>query len=379
MNTAGLSVNRITISGAALEQNYRRISERVDPTVAVLAMVKADAYGHDMVFAAKSFARAGCRYFGVAEIGEGVRLRQAGIGGDIFIMVGFPPEQAQLFFTYNLTPVVFDLAAIAGLADLAEQQGRVLPVQLKVDCGMSRLGISPHQAAEFADYIGRRKGLRLAGVLTHLPASDQAGHPSTTTACELFSAACGQIGDDDNSLLRHIANSGAVLNFPETFGNLVRAGIALYGYAPDGREQHARAAGLIPAMTFATRIAQVKEIAAGTGISYGHTYTTSRPTRLAVLPVGYEDGYSRRLSNRVEVLIGGRRAAIRGRICMNLCMADITDIDGVQAGDEAVLLGSQGDQQIWADEIAGLADSISYEILCMLGNNNIRILEDKLL
>ena len=375
MNTAELSANRITISGTALEQNYRCIAERVGPEVAVLAMVKADAYGHDMVFAAKAFARAGCRIFGVAEIGEGVRLRQAGIVGDILVMVGFLPEQAQLFFTYDLTPVVFDAATITGLAELAVQQGKILPVQLKVDCGMSRLGIAPRQAAAFAEMVGRSSGLRLAGILSHFPAADQPESPTTATAYDLFNGACRQL-DDHKSLLRHIANSGAVLNFPETFGNMVRAGIALYGYAADGQEGHARAAGLLPAMTFSTRIVQVKEIAAGTGVSYGHTYTTTRPTRLAILPVGYEDGYSRSLSNRAEVLIGGRRAAVRGRICMNLCMVDISEIDGVHAGDEAVLLGAQGDQHIWADELAGLAGTISYEILCMLGNNNVRILEE---
>jgi len=167
----------------------------------------------------------------------------------------------------------------------------------------------------------------------------------------------------------HIANSGAILNFPNTHGDMVRGGIALYGYHPDPKR---RGDGFRPVMSFSTRVLQVKDLASGVGVGYGHTYVTTKKTRLAVLPVGYEDGFSRQLSNCGEVLIRGRRAPIRGRVCMNLCMVDISDIEGVEAGDEVVVLGKQGKQSITADDVASKIGTISYEVLCMIGNNNER-------
>jgi alanine racemase len=173
---------------------------------------------------------------------------------------------------------------------------------------------------------------------------------------------------------RHIGNSGGVFNFPETCCDMVRPGISLYGYYPDGQAGADRARGerLRPAMSFTSRVLQVKTVPAGSGVSYGHTYITPSETRLAILPVGYEDGYLRSLSNRAEVLVKGKRAPVRGRICMNMCMIDITGIDGVEPGDEAVLLGAQGEDAITADEIAEWAGTISYEVLCLIGNNNER-------
>jgi len=340
-------------------------------------MVKGDGYGHGMVEAAGAFFEAGCRTFGVAELCEGVKLRQAGLEGEIFVMVGFLPEQAGHFFTSELTPVVFSSEAIHLLSDTAVALGREIGVHLKLDCGMSRLGVMPEEIDGFASLIRTLPGIRLAGLLSHFPEADNTNSPGTAQAFAVFSEACGRLSHEFTGI-RHIANSGAVLNFPETVCDMGRSGIALYGYSPDGRAGNAGSGGarLRPAMTFSTRIAMVKEVPAGSGISYGRTYVTTRHTRLAVLPVGYEDGYPRCLSGSGEVLIHGRKVPLLGRICMNLCMADITDVEGVRAGDEAVLLGEQGDEKITADEIAAKAGTISYEILCMLGNNNERIYSD---
>lgn len=374
MTTDMYSANRITIDTGALSHNYRLIASAVPAGVPVLAMVKGDGYGHGMVEAARAFAAAGCGIFGVAELCEGVRLRTSGIEGDIFIMVGFLPEHAELFFTFNLVPVVFSREAIHALSETAVRLEQEIGVHLKIDCGMSRLGVMPEEIEVFADLIQGLPGISLAGVVSHFPEADNAQAPGTAEAFAIFSKACGRI--EKRFLgLRHIANSAAVLNFPETLCNMVRAGIALYGYSPGGiRENRGVGDGCLrPAMTFSTRIAMVKEVPAGTGISYGRTYVTTRITRLAVLPVGYEDGYPRCLSNVAEVLIHGRKVPILGRVCMNLCMADITEIEGVRAGDEAVLLGEQGGEVITADDIAVRAGTISYEILCMLGNNNERV------
>lgn len=368
------SANRITVSLGALAHNYQTISSSVADGVQILAMVKGDGYGHGMTEAARAFAAAGCTSFGVAELCEGVKLRQSGLAGDIYVMVGFLPEHAEHFFTFNLTPVVFSREAITLLSETAVRLKREIGVHLKIDCGMSRLGVMPEEIEGFAGQIQAAPGLTLAGVLSHFPESDNRTSPGTARAFAIFSEACDRLGKRFSGL-RHIANSGAVLNFPETLGDMGRVGISLYGYSPDGVRTNARIGDsqLRPALTFSTRIAMVKEVPAGSGISYGHTYITTRPTRLAVLPVGYEDGYPRALSGRAEVLIHGRKVPILGRICMNLCMADITEIEGVRAGDEAVLLGEQGNEMISADDIAAKAGTISYEILCMLGNNNERI------
>jgi alanine racemase len=368
------SSNRITVNTGALSHNYRTLVSGMPKGVDLLAMVKGDGYGHGMVQAAKAFATAGCRTFGVAELCEGVTLRQAGVEGDIYIMVGFLPEHAVHFFTYELTPVVFSREGIELISETAVRLGQTKNVHLKIDCGMSRLGVMPSDIEIFADLIESLPGVELAGILSHFPEADNKQSMATEKAFSIYSEACSRI-EKKFSGLRHIANSGAVLNFPETLCNMARAGIALYGYSPDGQKENGRVEGqyLQPALQFSTRIVMVKDVPAGAGISYGHTYTTNRPTRLAVLPVGYEDGYPRCLSSCAEVLIQGKKVPILGRICMNLCMADITEIEGVQAGDEAVLLGEQGGEVITADDIAAKAGTISYEILCMLGNNNERV------
>lgn len=368
------SYNRVFVDTKALASNYRLLSSLMPDGIELLAMVKGDGYGHGMIESAKAFAQAGCATFGVAELREGVLLREAGIEGAIFVMVGFIPEQVAHYFTSCLTPVVFSTEAIELLAQMAQQRKARIGVHLKVDCGMSRLGVQPNDVDRFARLIESLPGVHLAGVVSHFPESDNVNSESTDKAYRTFETACQAIGGQVH-VVNHIANSGAVLNFPETICDMGRAGIALYGYPPsaDPADTVVGNERLQPAMRFTTSIVMVKTVAAGTGISYGHTFVTKRETKLAVLPVGYEDGYPRCLSNRGEVLIKGKRAPILGRVCMNLCMVDISEIGGVEVGDEAVLLGSQGQETITADDIASQAGTISYELLCMLGNNNQRI------
>ncbi|MBU1234325.1 MAG: alanine racemase [Proteobacteria bacterium] len=367
------SFNQIRVSSAALRHNYRLLQQRAGNGVRVLAMVKADAYGHGMEEAARVFASTGCNDFGVAEIGEAVRLRSSGIIGNIFVFLGFRPEESGLFFEYDITPIIYDLENGAALSREALRRGQEIVVHLKVDCGMGRLGLLPEEVDAFLAALQQFPGIVVGGILSHFPMADE--HESQHSV-EQFSRFAGVVtkAGKELSLVRHIANSGGVLYFPHTCCDMVRAGISLYGYYPDGRAGREREKGekLQPAMSFVTRVLQVRTVPAGTGISYGYTYTTERETRLAVLPVGYEDGLSRSLSNRGEVLIRGKRAAIRGRICMNLCIVDISEIEGVQSGDEVVILGHQGDDCISGDEIAERMNSISYEVLCLFGNNNER-------
>ena len=370
---AGESYNKIEVSKAALRHNYRLLKKRSGNKVRLLAMVKADAYGHGMIDSAKAFSEAGCKDFGVAELSEGVRLRLSGIEENIFVFLGFDPEDVSLLFEYDLTPVIFDMESAQVLSREASRQDKEIEVHLKVDCGMTRLGIFPDQVEGFVKDLLHLPGLVFGGVASHFPKADQQNSTHTPEQFGRFDNLAvdkGQI----LKLTRHIANSGAILYFPHTHCDMVRAGISLYGYYPDGMSgvESETAEKLQAAMSFTTKVVQVKTVPAGIGISYGHTFTTVKETTLAVLPVGYEDGLSRSLSNKAEVLIHGKRAKIRGRICMNLCMVDVSHIAGVRVGDAVVILGSQGLDTISGDEIAGWMESISYEVLCLFGNNNER-------
>ena len=368
------SFNCVSVSRKALQSNYKFIESRVAPGVKVMAMVKADAYGHDMVLTARALEDVGCTVFGVAELCEAVTLRKSGIKGQIFVMLGFDPENAAIFVEHDLTPAIFSSRAATALSRAAVAAGKQAEVHVKVDTGMGRLGVMPRDLAGFVKELDTLPGISVQGVMSHFPESDVPDSSSTRDGFSTFEQACSLLAGREN-FVRHIANSGAVLNFPDTNCDMVRAGISLYGYHPFGKQPENGSDGnrLIPAMTFSTQIIQVKDLPKGAGISYGHTYRAERDMRIAVLPVGYEDGFSRILSNRGEVLIHGRKVPVRGRICMNICMVDITGIDGVQVGDEAVLLGRQGDAVITADDIAEKTGSISYEVLCLFGNNNKRV------
>ncbi len=367
------SLNKIFIDASALEHNFRILQQRVGQNVRIMAMIKADAYGHGMVGAAQIFSRAGCDCFAVAEIGEGVALRRAGITGEIFVLLGFLLSEAQLFFDYDLTPVIFDHQAMELLSQAAIGNHRTIAVHLKIDCGMGRLGFMPDELPAILARLEELPGVTLAGIMSHFPLADDPASPSTLEMYQHFKKACAR-PDRQNPVFCHIANSGAALYFPQTCCTMVRLGISLYGYYPDGVKGRENDKGerLVPAMSFSTQIIQVKSVPAGTGISYGHTFTTDKETRIAVLPIGYADGYLRALSNKAQVLIKGRRAKIIGRICMNLCMADITDIPGVEPGEPVMILGSQGAETITADEVAEWMGTISYEVLCLFGNNNER-------
>jgi len=364
--------NRLEIDLAALSANYRNLAALVGPRVRVLAVVKSDAYGHGLVEVAGCLARAGAAHFGVADIAEGRLLRQAGIVGEILVLLGGRTGALADILAHDLTPVVYDREYLRELADAAAASGRMASVHLKVDTGMRRLGIRPDELPEFVQLIGSLPALRLAGILSHFPMSDGEDLAPTSEQNRLFSEMVAGFGVVGEKPLIHIANSAAFLREPRSHHDLVRAGITLYGCFPGGYPDLPNRLALRSVMSFKGKVLQVKEVPAGCGVSYGHLFQTQRPTRLAVLSVGYADGYLRRLTGRAQVLIAGRRAPVVGRICMNLCMADITDLAGVVPGDEVVLLGRQGAEEITADELAGWQETISYEVLCLLGASNPR-------
>jgi alanine racemase len=367
------SVNRVEINLAHLRHNFRQIKKMVGDQVDVLAMVKAEAYGHGLEHSASALAKAGARFFGVAEVEEGVRLRRAGINGNIIITLGPCLRSLDEIVGFDLQPVIFNGQGLEEMSRLAVQRHSQVSVHLKIDVGMGRLGVMPDQAPSLAERIRDLPGLRLAGLMSHFPSADDENQALTISQLNLFEKMAGELArffPDDH--VRHIANSAALCRSQGNHCSMVRPGIALYGYYPYSDVHLREQLELKPVMTFKSSVVQVKSVPAGYGISYSHSFTTARQSRLAVLPIGYDDGYLRRLSNRAQVLIRGQRVPLVGNICMNACVADVSDLSDVAAGDEVVLLGRQAAERISADEIGGWMETISYEVLCLFGTMNRR-------
>ena len=378
-----LSFNRVEIDIDALQHNFKSIQLTVGQQVRVMAVVKSDAYGHGLVACAQAIYLAGGRTFGVAEVWEGVTLRRAGLQGEIVVLLGGSPESYDEIIKHKLTPVVYDVEFITGLSNAAAGKDTDVRVHLKVDVGMGRLGVLPAEVESYVSLIRHLPGISLSGLLSHFPVADELESAEKTREQLLYfrSVLARLKTNEAGSVVAHIANSAALMYFPDTRLDMIRPGISLYGYYPDASPARAKTAApmlqLQPVMSFKTRVVQIKELDAGCGISYGHTFVTRRKSRIAVLPVGYADGYLRKLSNRAEVLIGGRRAPVCGRVCMNATMVDITDLPSAHTGDEVVLLGRQGDAVITADEIAKWMETISYEVLCLFGTFNERVYLNK--
>jgi len=372
------SFNRVEISRSALRHNFGLCRKKAG-SAGIMPMIKADGYGHGMLECARIFAAEGAAAFGVAEAREGVLLRQAGIELPVFIVVGTVPEIIPDLLRYRLTPVVVDGDILPELSRQAGELGMTVGLHIKVDAGMGRQGCLPDEVPGLVRRIGETPALSLAGIMAHFPMADALDSPNTLAVFERFESMIREVaGELPAGCCLHIANSGGLFHFNRTCLQMSRPGIALYGCYPEG-EPHRPVADneeLHPVMRFATRVIQVRKVAAGTGLGYGQTYTTGRDTVLAVLPVGYEDGYLRKLSNRAQVLVRGQRAPVVGRVSMNLTLVDVTDIQQVTRGDEVVLLGRQGEESIGADEIAAWMETISYEVLCLFGNLNDRYYVD---
>ena len=364
----------IEIDLAALRHNCRALQRRLGTATRMLAVVKSDAYGHGMVAVARVLHEQGVRDFGVAEVHEGVMLRQAGISGAIVVFLGAGKEALPDVAHHGLQPVVFDRGQLEAISRFACSVNTRIGVHLKVDTGMGRLGILPDDVVDFVALLREKKGIYLAGVMSHCPMADMADTTSAGEQNRLFAETLQRAGlEGSGQAAAHIANSAAMLRYPAMHWDMARPGISLYGCLAGSDDAWAAQTQLKPVMSFKSRIIQVKKVPAGTGVSYGHTFVTSRPSRLAVLPIGYNNGYLRVLSNRAEVLVRGQRAAQRGRVCMNITMIDVTDIDGACPGDEVTLMGIQHGRQISAEEVAGWMNTINYEVLCLFGNSNPRV------
>ncbi len=352
--------------------NMHEIRRLVREPCELMAVVKADGYGHGALPVAGTALLAGASRLAVAIPEEGITLREGGIPSPILVLGSILPEQAEVIVGNLLTATVFDLPLARALSAEAGRQGKNVCVHLKVDTGMGRIGLFPHDVVPFVNQVMRLPHLIIEGVYTHFATADAADKTYAYQQFKLFEEVLKEIKNARIPItLRHAANSAAILNLPESHLDMVRPGIILYGINP--LEDESPSITLEPALSWKAKIAYVKQVPTGTGISYGRTHITRGSAWIATLPLGYADGLSRALSNRGEVLIRGQRAAIVGRVCMDQCMVDVSQIEGIQVGDEAVLIGSQGRERLSAEEMARKIGTIGYEVVCNIGKRVPRV------
>lgn len=352
------------ISLPALKHNYLTIRNHLGATAQLMAVVKANAYGHGAAECARALEEVNVDWFGVALVEEGIELRQARISRPVFCLGGFWRGQAGDVIERDLTPAVYRIDQAEELNDRAGALGRIVNFHLKVDTGMGRLGVRLDELAEFARALKRFDNVKLDGVMTHFAVADSATTDYTDSQIARYEEAVEILRDlGFNLSWRHMANSAGIQAYPQSHGNLARAGAAMYGLKRDVLSPRIEPFDTRPVMSLHSRIMMLKTVPAGTPLGYGLTFTTARESRIATLPIGYADGLRRLHSNNGRVLIRGHFAPIVGRVSMDLTIVDVTDVPGAELGDEAVLIGERNGLRICAEDLAEEIGTISYEIV----------------
>lgn len=345
---------------SALQHNLQIIRSKAGQRD-VIGVVKADAYGHGAVEVARRLVAGGTAGLAVAYTDEARLLREAGITTPILVFID--QDNLDDYFRHDLVPVLRDSRAANIFSDEARKRGVRIPVHMKVDTGMGRIGFRPEQAVESALEMAGMEGIRLEGLMSHFSEADLADRSYAEQQLKMFNDLRDAIQSRTGLSLRcHIANSAAVLSMPDALLDAVRPGIALYGYSP-----FEESFGLRPVLSLRSKVLAVRNLPAASPVSYGRTFITKRESRIAVIPIGYADGYNRLFSNNAEMLVQGCRVPVVGRVCMDMTMLDVTEVQNVSEGDEVVLLGRQGEKMITAAELAARINTIPYEILTSLG------------
>jgi len=357
------------VSLNTLRENFRVVQSHVGENVAICAVVKADGYGHGATECALALEAEGSPWLGVTDAAEGRALRSAGIWTRILLMTGIWRGEEDSIVAHNLTPTVWENWHIERLEKAARKQQVTLPVHLKVDTGMNRLGASKASLPGIVEKLSTCEHLRLEGVSTHFASAEVLDSDEAPKQLQSFEEAIAILAEKGlHPPLIHAGNSAAVAARPETWKTMVRPGILLYGYSlptvRNGETTNESSLTLRPVLTWKTRILTVKDVPAGEPVGYMGTYVTTQRSRIAVLPVGYADGYPRLLSNRARVIVRGEFAPVVGRVSMDLTMVDVGQIPGVTVGDEVILIGSSGAKCVDAVELARLGETVPYEILC---------------
>ncbi len=357
----------------ALENNMKIIRKNTNPNAKVMAVVKADAYGHGAILCAKTLLSCGADWLGVATVPEGVQLRNAGIYAPILVLGAIPTEHMKDAVNFDIITAAFDYDNALELSKTAESMGKKAKVHIKIDTGMNRIGIqiTDNSYIKKIRAIKNLPGLEVDGIFSHLSCSDAADKSFTLKQIQLFESALNVLEDEGITFAcRHIANSAAIFNYPQAHFDMVRAGIVCYGCIPS-EDTHIE--GLIPAMSFKCNVSFVKSIDKSDCVSYGATFKAKEKTDIATLTVGYADGYSRLLSDKAEVIIKGKRVKLVGRICMDQCMANVSLVNNIAVGDVATLFGKDGIETISVEEIAEKMGTINYEVLCMVSRRVLRL------
>lgn len=355
----------IEVDLSAIEQNTRSIQRFVGQRVAVMSIVKADAYGHGLVPVSMAALRGGASSLGVALLEEALAIRAAGVDKPILVLGCGLPEQAPEIVHANLAQVVASREMAAALSREAVRQAATAKVHVKIDTGMGRIGVGWEEGADAVRSLAGLPGLELSGILTHFSTADESDRGFAYEQLSRFGKVLDELaGKDALPACRHAANSAGITFLPESHYDLVRPGLLTYGI-PASTEP--APLGLTPALSLKARLAQVKAVKASEGISYGRSHITRRPSTVAIVPFGYGDGFSRSHSNRCRVIVHGQLVPVVGRVCMDQFMVDVTDVADVHTGDEAVILGRQGSSTITAWDLAASMQSVPHEVLSALG------------
>ena len=356
----------------AIENNVKEIKKRLDPKTRMLAVVKADGYGHGAVEVSKICLYNGADWLGIATCEEGAALRAANIPVPILILGYTVENRLETVIENRLTQAVFSYEMAELVSKTAVRMNKTAEVHIKIDTGMGRIGFLPNEEnLKTIDKIFSLPNIKVTGIFTHFSTADETDKTFTKTQFERFlymTEGLEKMGH--KGLIRHCANSGAIIDLPEMQLDMVRAGIILYGMMPSTEVGDMK---LMPAMSLKTHVSYVKEVDADTPIGYGRTFYTAKPSKIATIPIGYADGYSRQYSNRARVIVNGEYANIVGNVCMDQAMLDVTHIKDIKMGDEVTVMGISGDKCVSAEELAEISHTINYEIVCNVGKRVPRV------
>ena len=359
-------VKWIEIDLDAVRHNFRSIRKKVGNGIKILAIVKADAYGHGAVEISKILSENGVDLLGIADPEEGIELRENNINTPILLLNPILPEQTEEVLKHSLGITVHNLDAAKKLSEIAKKSHCSARIHVEVDTGMGGTGVHPDKALSLIKLLSQIENLTIEGIFTHFHSCDEEDKSFTHEQTKIFKKTLKQLEEEKIHIpLIHAANSAAILDLPDSYFNMVRPGLILYGIFPS--DYVSRSIDLKPVMSLKTRIINLKRLDAGSTVSYGKTFKISKPTDVATIPVGYKDGFSRHLSNLGKVLVNGKQASIIGRVCMDRCFIDVTNVPNVNIGSEAVLYGKQKNETISIESSARLIDTIPYEIVCNIG------------
>ncbi len=367
----------VEINLSALKHNLLAIRKRVGQQIKIMGIVKADAYGHGDYEVSKVLWNNGVEMLGIAIIEEGIQLRGKGIKSPLLLFGGFFEEQIEDIIRHDLTPTLYDVKLAGLLSEKAVLLNKVVKVHVSVDTGMGSIGVRFDRAIEFIRCIKDMKNLLVEGIYTHCSSSDEKEKEFTNLQIKRFKDVLTMLDTFKISIpFKHMANSGIIINYSDAYFNMVRPGLLLYGLYSS--EDLSRDIGVMPVMSFETKVIHIKEMEPGDVVGYGRTYHVTKSMRVATLPVGYGDGYNHRLSNQGNVIIRGKKAPIIGRVCMDLCFVDVTDITNISVGDEVILYGTQGKETIRIESVAKQLNTIPYEVTCSVSKRVPRIYINKI-